>query len=363
MQTNRLGLFFSPFQTSQNDKEFGFEDLSQEDKDLYTNIVNKLLPYFSERVEHPLVKNSLNCPQGYSLIFRQSKSWRNVESMFNKIYSTKTTSKVAKWAQDWLAQISRLRSWQNSLHDCIKQLQKTKDLKKTGHVSDAILNKCLLKEENVKARIQQIRQSILCDLDERKQQISDPDSDLKGNKSCQKIIQFLNDNWDHLKLFTEWAEVSLDDEKIFVQVHPSTNFDLNEQKNHLNKSIKALFLIEAISQTEIPFEYEGEEPGKIVRPTKIDVKQSHLSASSPAIKKRSSSMQLTDELIFDFPLAPKKDRDIEKEKKTISETALKLERIVKLAIKSINQKIDKNSETYGLLVSLFPLNLFISRKW
>ncbi len=361
MHVNKLGVCLSPFQkaTSSNGKEFNFGDLNQDEKDLYTNIVNKLLNYFSERIEHPVLGKTPDS-RNYSLIFRQSKSWRNVEAMFNELLLLKTSFKTKKWAENWLKDINLMRNDQKSIKDCIFQLQTCKnELKKLKGVID---NKPLIhKERDIKIMIYQIRKRIIEKLNEKEKQLSSPDWFLEKNPSCQKIIQFLKKNWDCLKLFQEWAEVGLDDEKIFV--HPEKNNLTLDEKQEVNKSVKAIFIIgEAGLPKEIPLEYEGEEPGKIIRPTKINIKDFHLASASPGLKRKSSSIQLTDELIFDFPLAEGEYHQVTEDIKTVSETALKLESIVQLAIKEVNQKISGNMDASDenqikrYLLSFFSLN-------
>lgn len=108
----------------------------------------------------------------------------------------------------------------------------------------------------------------------------------------------------------------------------------------INSSTKAIFLIEEKEQIETPLQYQGELPSKIVQPTKIDLKLSHLAPESPAALRRSSSVLLTDEFIFDFQFAESSDiKEI-----TPSMTALKLERVVRLALKAVNQKLSQTSD-------------------
>lgn len=349
MNINRLDFLFSHFHSAVDDKELDLNNLNQDERELYINVVDKLFQCFSARAEHSILNKSITGSRDYTLIFRHSKSWIDVEKMFTAITNTsRIPTNIKIWANDWLTQIAQLRTWQTSIHKYIAQLQiYTQQLHQVDptHLENITIGAS--QETKIKRKIHYLIKDILNNLDTREKQLSYPPLYLQRNISSQKIIQFLKDNWDLLKLFTDWAEVNLDKEEIVVRCQKDSKLNLN---NDLNKSIKAIFIIGQTSHIEMPLEYEGEEPGKIVRPTQIDVKHFQLADSSPGVKKRSSpTFQLTDELIFNCPLDLHKDDDSETSKKQVSETALKLERIVQLAIKSVNQKINGSGESSDYL--------------
>jgi hypothetical protein len=202
----------------------------------------------------------------------------------------------------------------------------------------------LLEESRLKDLAKANQATIKARLLEGQKELNTQAPDLLQDFKCKGLLKEMKEKWLGLTVCFEWPEVSPDDEKMFVQVRRPKQASQPNVENLLNSSTKAIFFLEEKDQEEIPLKYEGVEPGMIVRPKKIDLKKSHLAPASPAPKRRASAVQLTNELIFDAQFA---EESLNDDKKTASSTALHLERIVKLALNTVNQQISQESDVQG----------------
>lgn len=331
--------FFSPGKPTSDTKL----ELTPKDRALVNKLVKDLLHFYSERVEHPNLRpaykqsdSSMDC----ALIFRQSKSWREVEKMLNNINSI--DNKIIKWVNHWLRRINQLRVSQQQIRNYKAQLDSHKkqailQINNKSNLNNELLSKD--QELQIKKNILSSRRKINYTLNVAKEELNNLDDKIKQHMACQKTVEFLQENWLNLTVFAEWPEVSMDEEKLSVQVRrlkePITiNIPF---ETLLNKSTKAIILLEEKDQQEIPFEYEGEEAGKIIRTTKVDLKETHFAPPSPSNQKGSPTINLTDEYIFDFQFA--KIEELEEKEKKLSPSALKLETIVKSVLQIVNQKL------------------------
>lgn len=329
----------------------GKPPLAADEKLLYDKIVKDLLLFYAERAKNSDPNLNSSIGEECALIFRQSKSWSAVEKKLLDISST--NQKIQTWVQSWLRRISDMRTFQAKIHalkhdiqEGTKRLQalpdSTSDIAKT--TSQTLLKK--------KKRIANARKSIAQKLEEGKDNLARLNTTIAKDPACLQVVKFMTDNWLHLNVFYDWPEVSLDEERLSVQVQrPKPSLSSEEEipfGNLVNSSTKAIFLIKQSDQEESPLEYEGVEPRKIIRTTKIELKDQHFAPESPAPRKRSPSFSMTvgDAYVFNTDFAQTKDEDLTDKVKATSATARKLERVVKRALRQVNSELpgDESSQ-------------------
>lgn len=334
-----LGIFPTP----RLETKSPLESLKSDQKELYDKIVKNLLLFYGERLEHPNPKLASNLfGQECALIFRQSKSWRDVEKILGNI--SVTDVKTKEWVTAWLKRISTMRSLQTKIHILAQRIQNSaKKLKALPSdataiaevTSNMIANKKLVAD--ARKRIGKHLADGKKDLDN----LVNLNPAVAENGDCKEAATFISDNWLHLCVFSDWPEVSLDEERLAVQVQRLKETITSDEDipfdTLVNASTKAIFLIKQSDQDEIPFEYEGVKPGKIIRTTRIELKNKHFAPESPSPKKRSSSTTISDVYIFNTDFAQAKDDKV----KTTSATARKLERVVKLALRKVNSELSE----------------------
>lgn len=328
------------------EKKDQFLKLSKEDRALYEKVTSALLDCFSKRLEHPYWGERRSFPHDCVLIFRQSSSWDGAENMLKEIAST--DSAIVQWKGKWLERINQFRTDQNEIQE-ERQNHETHLLKR-GLSPDKV--KEIIQEANPLTEKEAVaRKHILTSLQTGRQELDQLDPVVKMNLQCQTVVEYLKDKWPCLSVFAEWPEVSVDDERINIKVRWLNKSTTADQPSGLSGlmdiSYKAIFIIQQIDQKEKPFEYDGEEPGKFIYPTKINIKDKRLTeSSSPYLRKRPSKVHLTDEIFFGCPLAEESPKA--QPPKKVSETAKKLEDVVQLALQAVNRKLLQNAEGFKL---------------
>lgn len=341
------------YSAARDNREDAISKLSADDRVLYNKVVSDLLSFFTGRLEYPHLARS-QPPQDCALIFRQSKSWGYVRTELEKISATDI--KVLKWKQKWLQRIIVFRSCQNRiLSDGLKREECRQSLF-LHNGSPASLEMIQSEEASLGRKILAARGLILKNLEEGEKELEDLEPEVTSDATCQKIVQYLKDYWLHLSVFADWPEVSLEEERIAVQLHrlesPQTGKkEVSPSLSGLtNASTKAIFLIQQAGQTETPVHSTGEASGKMIHPTRIRVKRRHLAPPSPAPQKRSVApirrpeFRLTDEIIFDHRFASSESLP---PSRSISETAIKLENVVKLALSETNRILALSASSEG----------------
>ena len=246
---------------------------------------------------------------------------------------------------DWCA-----KSSQNAIQDYIEQLKRVENDKEAAiaknrfGISEHQSNLFVREEAGIKNNIEAALEVIQNNLKEGKESVENIEklidkSRIRFNDSLQKVHAYLSIYWLNLILFSKCAEVSMDDEdKIFVKVERPTEAVIKALKMSMTNPLrelvdngfaKAAFLVEEKANEEIPLNFtrRGLEAGKIVRPSKVAITREELAPKSPTpLKKSSSSMQLTDEVIFNYhPL-------LNAATQPRSEKAYRLQQIVKAGL-------------------------------
>lgn len=346
---------------SSADKNKQNQDLNQlttDEKACYEVIVKDLLRCCAERVEHPIIAPNHRPGHNrkiYALVFRQSESWGLIEENLTKIEINvqPLPQSVKEWITDWRQRIGYMRGVYGTLNTCLKELQKYKE-------------KLLVDEtfEIDKVKIRQIEDLVSQNENSIKTTLQDCFKDLdkslknkalKKYPACQELLNLLNKKWVHLTVFAEWPEVSIDEKRLCARVISPKLTNLNPNKNGLDDadagqypdpkpylgdlSTKGFLLVGEEDIEERSVQYEGSVPGKIIRPKAMGLKKGHYNESPYERKKRSSSIKLTDELIFDYHFVEDENEKVKKvdRKKAITSLADRIECIAELALKKVNE--------------------------
>lgn len=345
-----FGFEINPFHIEHEpeDRHFGVKDLSEEEQIIYKNVVKQLSHHFSERVGEVCLDNYVTdlCERDCTVTFRQSKSWSIVDKMFHKLMNTQASDKIKFWAEEWKTEIEGFEKSKDALN---KMLIKEREIKERQpnfeNPADDQNDQSIAKSAiEIRDKIKICGKTLLTHLKQKRAELLKPDIYLRKNNTSNEIIKYLNNNWDSLILFAKYSSIKLADEKIFITIEKDKNSRIGKHIaiQKIDESVKAIFSIgEICAPATLPLEYDGEPPRIIIRPTKIDVKDSHLPPESP---------ELRNELFFDLHTGDYNE--------SISETAIKLEIIVHLAIKSVNLNISGNVESsnsnQASLYGLFP---------
>jgi len=327
------------FSWTQSEEKPSHSSLSPEDKVLYDKIVKDILQAYPGRFEHPDPSLSSAAPQEYVLIFRQSKSWRTVQTMFTEVQST--DAKIQAWVTSWIARINDLRRSQGETHQYAEGLKTANQKRGCLPPGDKKISKYSKQIICIKKNLTDIRQTIISLLNEGKANLDSLDSEILKDINCQKVANYMRDYWLHLQVFSVWADVSLDEEKMAVKIRRPKTTDPIPYKDLVNTSTKSIFIIKEEAFDTNPVKPGNIKAGSIIRTKKVALIEKHLAAESPIARKRSSSMKVISEVyIFNCDFA--KPEDMETEIKTTSATARQLERIVKLALRKVNTELSQN---------------------
>lgn len=331
--------FFSfGFGSAVNGQKFSISSLCPDDKRLYDSVVRYLLKAFEPRAIQPQLTKNTADDLKLALVFRQSKSWNNVEKMLqvakNELkekYQVAPSHKSVQawykltrpWAKRWVKLIRSMRTDDEKIKTCARDLINAKEQLSKAKLKDRA---ALLKEISaLKKEIVILRGGIKKDLKELWLSTI-KDATIANDSICKRVIDYIKENKDYLCLFMDRAEVSIDDDgKISVllcrQQTVSSQCDIPLESKD---ATKAIFLIEEKERTETPMNYHDVEPGVIITPTKVVLKHSHVE-HIPSL--------LTDSLLFDCEFLDDSPH------KFPSDTAKKLKMIVELALGTVNHKL------------------------
>ena len=303
---------------------------SPEERELYNSISRKLLHFYEKQIEHPQLAPKVSLgPRVCVLIFRQSKSWREVETKLNAI--PPMNSEIVKWASKWRSRITQMRKYQNQILDSLTFLKENE--------------RSISREETqaIKRKNLELKRLIGACLTSAKEEMDSlpPDSEIARDYCYNQFIQFLKTNWLHLTVFYEWSGVSFDEEKIFVEAAHSIDGTIPQYEKLVNECTKAIFLIQELKREESPLENENIQQGKVIKFQELFLKEAHLAPDSSSVKNSALAIELTKECFFDISFA--KIEEMERKTKKISPIALKLQQIVKLTLGQVNQDLSQKS--------------------
>ena len=320
--------------------------LSAEQKSLYDKIVRDLFDCCSKvRIEHP-ISISGTAPI-YAIIFRQSESWNSLEDLFNRIPNPDYEMSV--WIEKWLQRISDLRGLQKRIHNSANHiLQEKKQLcgdqklepHKTSRVSKAI--------ETYKKVIVYAKKRIVDILEDAFKEYSKDLCDIKltQNPCSALVLKFLQENWLHLTVFSEWAEVPMDERRLFVQVRQPKD-PLLDEAQFVNLSTKAIFTIEEVDSKKQESQNNELNNAFIVTPKEIGLIRQCIGPKSPNPTRRSaSSVVLTQEEFYNYEYV----EDVTKttNQPTQSSLADTLHLIVNLSLDKVNERLAKREGIVNL---------------
>jgi hypothetical protein len=340
--------------------------LTKDEKECYDKIVNDLRRCCVKRFEHPSLADQDN-HHIYAIIFRQTESWQEVDNQLINIEASTTDFAIIQWVKKWKDSIGRMRLCHHQINAYLKQLEQSleDDIQLSLHSSlQFSTNEGEARSNRIKTLLAgQIRELWNCLAKCR----TELDQDLQNPKltnsgDCQNLLNFLQSKWLHLTVFAEWMNVPMDEKKLCVQIrHPNKEIVTADEKKmsekegkvcieldkHVNESTKAIFLIE-VNDEEKPLKYDGIKEGKIVRPTEINIQQKCFgdASDSPVRRKRSSSssLQVTNEILFDFIVDSEYDSKkslhaMKQKEKAVTSMAHRLQGIVELALGQLNKEL------------------------
>lgn len=306
--------------------------LSSENQALCERIIKDLIDAFSK----PRYIDSFSKDRTYAIIFRQSRSWSKVEELLKNISST--DNKIINWKNAWLKSISDLRKWQENIL-----------IYKSGKTPPS--SKALTKKESEKKIA-----DTLADKKEKLDQLP-LEGDLNTDER-KEVIEYLRRNWLHLKVFSEWTEVPMDQECLSVRVEKikeGTTEDfrnfINSSTNCINSSTTGIFQIEDSETYESPLQYTN-DGGKLVWTTKVKVSNQCLFNDSSSTSAPTSTDTSPSESPSESPPAPiyyrrKITNDIIYNCQigdNSNNTDSQLRSIVSRALRKVNAELAKNYE-------------------
>lgn len=218
-----------------------YSSLPREYQILHDGIKNVLLSFYGERVEH----ESIDPCSVYKVIFRRSESWKKVDSMLNSLLGTveSTDSFALSWIAKWQATIELLKDYN-------KTIRKIQDIDKEEIINNIDAEECL----------NTCKDDIFKLLSKESVGLSEP----VKPEACEKVIQYLKDNWHLLTLFSEWEEVSMKEAKLYFRIVPKSKFDPSIIKAPTPTTI---FTVEE-EDSEITIDIDGD---KFKRTKKVNV--------------------------------------------------------------------------------------------
>ena len=313
--------------------------LSPDEKNLYDKIVNDLFEDCSKvRIEYPISTSKSDTPPMYAIIFRQSESWESVDDLLNMIPNQ--DYEMCVWIEKWQQRISDLRGLQKRIHDAGNHILQEK--KKSGNFADQPADQSI---DTYKKIIAFAKKRIVEILDDANKELSN-DVKLTENPSSAHVLKFLNENWLHLTVFSEWAEVPMDETRLFVHVRQPKDRMVDEAK-FVNLSTKAIFTIEEIDSTKQ--ESRPDELSNafiIITPKEIGLIRQCIGPKTPTSMRRTpSSVVLTQEEFYNFEDVEDATRTAKQH--TQSSIADKLHLIVNLSLDQVNEQLAKRNGAVG----------------
>ncbi len=357
-----------------SEQNLNLTSLSSDEKACYEKIALELLRHCKERVVHPTIHPDKNAsslaPRVYHITFRQSESWREVETLLNKLILKTGSDKTKKWVSEWQNRISQMRTLEHSIQDFIKEIKICQDALKNSNLSPKNIDDCKQQIQKLTSQIENNQQAIVKLLNEGATDINIlwQNASIKtGGHPCSEVINFLSEKWPFLTIFADWSEVSMDEKKLSVRVITPSNDNKKDdqlQDDDIQLSIipfstKAIIVVQETEIEERSIQYVGTAPGKILRPIGIELKDKSF-ASSPGARKRSSSikMEMSDELVFNYDFGSDETESKKREasglqKYPITSLAEKIDGIATLALKKVNSVLANHSDLTDETIEAF----------
>lgn len=227
--------------------------LPPENESCYEKIVKSIMTYTVNLFRTVPTKRSTPIEQTvsvYFILFRQSQSWEPVQKLCAQIINSTDKKEthltieekecIKTYANQWKARI-------------LKLAERKKRIKKLN----AALIEATSKDQKT-ARVQSIQNLKRLNTIGLKQgeiQLTNASTDanlqsiIKRSKRFRTLVQFLKDFWDNLTLFSKWEGISMNKERLYVQMHypagiPTKPFDCEESFKQ-DKSLRAIFLVKS----------------------------------------------------------------------------------------------------------------------
>ena len=350
-----LGLGSLPQEDKQKKQYF---QLSENEQACYHRIVTDLTLCCQGRVVGPSMSSHVQeGRQAYAIIFQQSYSWRKIEQKLNSINTSIINEAVQKMTAGWKTRINTLRTLQNEICDYTKEIRKYKKQLNDSSLLKEDLVAIGISKELAAARIEYNASEIQRHLKKAKNKL---DKQLKNHqitkyKTCNDLLIRLVMHWQQLCVFSDCPEISIGKKKLCVKIRNSlSSFD-----HKVSMATKAIFIIE---EQELKETIVRDVPGKrgtitrkMLRPKGVSLKETCFAPATPSPGKRvPSTIELTNELIFDFPFK-KEDNTPNRNKsdntKTVTSLAARLEYMVHRALDRVNSDLSTGS-TDGILSDL-----------
>lgn len=324
--------------------------LSEDEKILYNKIGNDMIRLHTGQRQKELT--SENCV----IIFRQSKSWMTVQDSFTLISSKNT--KIINWVNEWTKRIGKMRASQEKIQELAAKIGKAttdlfkeKDKDKIKVIENAIKkskNSIKLEQKKISNDLKEGRQSLVLKGENFKWGIHEipgtMEAPIESSTQCQKVIQFLKDNWHYLEVFSKLQEaISLDEEKLCVELGQSESSNSYENLLKNNKSYKAIFEIKS------SIAYANAESGKVT--STVEVVKPFFTEEPTSEKKHSSTLTIIkDSYLFNANFA--QADEVQDKLKQTNAFAEKLERIVTMALNRLNVLLNPQDQSQINLNSL-----------
>lgn len=316
--------------------------LSPEDKARYDKIVQALLRVYSERCIYPAPAAITSHEKpACVIIFRNSKSWRDIQDDVMKISSPDPD--IQQWAASWIQRINQMRAFQLEIHDYVEKIKaKKKEIKESSLSLNMINTKSIIKkitkiEDEIKAlklNILNIRKEIETQLiageDEIDQLTQDSitlnerEEKIVNDPNCKELIKKLKKYRFHLEVFFDWPETSIDEEVLTVQVQRiKQEKNINQSFSYqgaMNASIKAIFVINENNSRESPVTFKSSsQAGAIIYTEGVNL----------------------DTYQFGYESPPPQSPDFTAQDNTTDEQKNQTMKIVKLALKTVNSSLSR----------------------
>jgi hypothetical protein len=355
--------------------------LTPDQAECYEKIVKGLLKFCEERYEHPQlappkIGDEANERKIYGIVFRQSEDWKILEDKLNiiiqKAKSSYSDRKIAHWAEIWMEEIGKIREFETKRREYREKLSeveaqlnpdsKSREVGKKPHITDLsteTIEEWRTQEQTINTSILICREGIVKGVNKliKNSDLASSDKEIKAFDDCKDLLIFFKKNLNHLTVFIDSPEVSMDENKLCAEVCLPKNPKKNEKELEqefsalLNFSTKAIFEIEELNVQAKQFQYDKE--GKVYYPTEVGIKASHYAEATPSTLKRigSPSIKLTREIFFDCRFAKEEakaeqeqeaEENDQKNYKSVTALAARLDQIVNLAIHKVNGTLKRD---------------------
>lgn len=289
--------------------------LSPEDYALYQKVVDDLINFTQG-----------NCV----VIFRQAASWETVRHGL-----IDAPDSLSVWKHQWERIISDLSMHRQKVHDCALSI-----LHCTA--KDPKISKYSKEIDKAKARIQTVLRAAQSQLAN-----DNSNSRIMSCPQAAHVVEYLNENWHQLNVFSEWTEVDMDSDALCVQIQRSV-FSKRIAAMLVNPSTKGIFWLKEKPCDSNPMEktesQEKEGLSNSPRLKSMALERYNLpkDPSMPALLRRSSASSLTlDEEGFVNCEILKDGEEPTSDHIKKSELGDRLHRIVSLAVDAFNDTMAK----------------------